>query len=141
MPGESVTVTSSENDEELAHDEGPGPMDRALPRAVAEGFEPSVTCATLAFEASSFGRSDTLPRETLQHAGRCFEIGIRGSVFRGRSSVGAEESGEDSGAVFGEYALDHLGAVVEPPVAYDVPERAGRAGLLVAGAVDDPVHP
>ena len=39
-------------------------------RAVAEGFEPSVSFPTLAFEASSFGRSDTLPRESLDHLGR-----------------------------------------------------------------------
>lgn len=38
--------------------------------AVAEGFEPSVSFPTLAFEASSFGRSDTLPRESLDHPGR-----------------------------------------------------------------------
>ncbi len=43
-------------------------------RAVAEGFEPSVTCATLAFEASSFGRSDTLPRESLAQRGPDAEI-------------------------------------------------------------------
>src|SRR5690606_36494454 len=55
----------------VGQDEGPGPVDRALRLpAVAVGFEPTVTCATLAFEASSFGRSDTLPRETLQHRGQ-----------------------------------------------------------------------
>ena len=58
--------------------EGSGSSSRTLRLpAVAEGFEPSVTCATLAFEASSFGRSDTLPRETLQHAGPCSEIDKR----------------------------------------------------------------
>lgn len=30
--------------------------------AVAEGFEPSVVLPTLAFEASTFGRSDTPPK-------------------------------------------------------------------------------
>ena len=35
------------------------------PVAVTEGFEPSVACTTLAFEASSFGRSDTSPRATI----------------------------------------------------------------------------
>lgn len=43
-------------------------------RAVAEGFEPSVSFPTLAFEASSFGRSDTLPRESLDHLGPGSEI-------------------------------------------------------------------
>lgn len=34
--------------------------------AVTEGFEPSVAFTTLAFEASSFGRSDTSPRISLR---------------------------------------------------------------------------
>lgn len=61
-------------------DEGPGSSSRALhPQAVAVGFEPTVTgYATLAFEASSFGRSDTLPRESLDHPGPWTEIGSRG---------------------------------------------------------------
>lgn len=46
--------------------------------AVAEGFEPSVSLPTLAFEASSFGRSDTLPRESLDHGGPWTEIGSQG---------------------------------------------------------------
>jgi hypothetical protein len=66
------------NDQEAGPGTTKGPVvDGALASAVAEGFEPSVTCATLAFEASSFGRSDTLPRETLQHGGLCSEIGIQ----------------------------------------------------------------
>ena len=32
---------------------------------MTEGFEPSVGCPTLAFEASSFGRSDTSPSVSL----------------------------------------------------------------------------
>ncbi len=62
-------------------DEGPGSVSRALRSpAVAVGFEPTVTgYATLAFEASSFGRSDTLPRESLDHPGPWTEIGSRGS--------------------------------------------------------------
>lgn len=58
--------------------------------AVAEGFEPSVSFPTLAFEASSFGRSDTLPRESLDHAGPWSEIRFparAGSVPRGALSV------------------------------------------------------
>ncbi len=51
-------------------------------RAVAEGFEPSVTCATLAFEASSFGRSDTLPGESLAESGPRSEIHIAGPLSR-----------------------------------------------------------
>lgn len=47
--------------------------------AVAEGFEPSVSLPTLAFEASSFGRSDTLPRESLDHGGPWKEIGSQGA--------------------------------------------------------------
>ncbi len=63
-----------------SHDEGPGSSSRALrSQAVAVGFEPTVTgYATLAFEASSFGRSDTLPRESLDHPGPWTEIGSRG---------------------------------------------------------------
>ena len=51
------------------------PQPGRVSMAVAEGFEPSVSFPTLAFEASSFGRSDTLPRESLDHAGLWKEIG------------------------------------------------------------------
>jgi hypothetical protein len=92
--------------------------------AVAEGFEPSVSFPTLAFEASSFGRSDTLPGESLAHDVPCSEIGIRGAGVRcgGGWSRGSEEGGELGGALLGEYSVDHLGAVVEAAVAYDVPQ-------------------
>lgn len=74
----------------------PGPF----MRAVAEGFEPSVTCATLAFEASSFGRSDTLPGESLAQGGPCSEIGIdQRSARPSRASSTAPSRGPRKNAV------------------------------------------
>ncbi len=49
-------------------DEGPFHM------AVAVGFEPTVGCPTNAFEAFSFGRSDTPPRRRLPEPGGRIEI-------------------------------------------------------------------
>ena len=97
--------------------EGPR-LCRGPSEAVAEGFEPSVSFPTLAFEASSFGRSDTLPRESLAQGGPWFEIGS------GRAGSPLPEEGRQlRRALLFEDALDHLGAVVEPPVAHDVPQR------------------
>ncbi len=43
--------------------ESPDPCGAGLSiEAVVEGFEPPMGCPILAFEASSFGHSDTLPR-------------------------------------------------------------------------------
>ncbi len=63
-PGARETRARAENSK------GPTLCVGPFTRAVAEGFEPSVSFPTLAFEASSFGRSDTLPRESLDHLGR-----------------------------------------------------------------------
>ena len=46
--------------------------------AVAAGFEPAVGgYPTLAFEASTFGRSDTPPRKILGHIGALTQITCR----------------------------------------------------------------
>ncbi len=50
-----------------------------------------------------------------------------------------EERSQHRRALLGEHAADHLGAVVEPPVADDVEQRPGSAGLGVVGAEDDAV--
>src|SRR5512139_3761074 len=55
--------------------------------------------------------------------------------------MGREELLEHQRALVGEHAADHLRAVVEPAVAYDVPERTDRAGLVVVGAEDHPRDP
>lgn len=47
------------------NDERPAIARALLVLAVAEGFEPSEGCPSRAFEARSFGRSDTPPRETI----------------------------------------------------------------------------
>lgn len=79
---------------------------------------------TLAFEASSFGRSDTLPRESLDHAGPWSEIRfpVMGRGPRDAASALPEEGRQQVRAEVLEDALDHLRAVIEPAVAYDVPE-------------------
>src|ERR1700754_1660467 len=45
-----------------------GPALRLFRLAVAVGFEPTEACTSHAFEACSFGRSDTLPPMSLQGA-------------------------------------------------------------------------
>lgn len=76
--------------------------------AVAVGFEPTVTgYATLAFEASSFGRSDTLPREILAHGRARAEIGsgatagggqpVRKKAVRGAAHSSARTPSTTSG--------------------------------------------
>ena len=47
--------------------------------AVMEGFEPPVGCPTLAFEASSFGRSDTSPPTSVTNVGSGWRIAPRPS--------------------------------------------------------------
>ena len=42
---------------------------RVVQLAVTVGFEPTVACTTLAFEASSFGRSDTSPPMSVSQPG------------------------------------------------------------------------
>ena len=44
------------------------PAFRLVRMAVAVGFEPTEACTSHAFEACSFGRSDTLPLTSLQEA-------------------------------------------------------------------------
>src|SRR5690606_21121447 len=61
--------------------------------AVTEGFEPSVGCPTLAFEASTFGRSDTSPWTTLTNGGAWLQLG---------SAAVAEEVQQQGGALVGE---------------------------------------
>lgn len=64
--------------------------------AVTEGFEPSVACTTHAFQACSFGRSDTSPGNNLSI------LSDRASVLRhvaalcGRLRVGALRIAERS---------------------------------------------
>jgi hypothetical protein len=64
----------SETKTETRH-EGARPADRSGPAlplvswAVAVGFEPTEACTSHAFEACSFGRSDTPPRTRIHAAG------------------------------------------------------------------------
>jgi hypothetical protein len=51
-----------------------------------------------------------------------------------RRSLPVEELGQHSPALVGAYAGDHLGPVVEPTIAYDVPERPDGTGLVVVRA-------
>src|SRR3954451_17335024 len=84
--------------------------------AVAVGFEPTVVLPTHAFEACSFGRSDTPPRRRLQDSA---------------TAPRREELVEQSRALGLADATEPLRAVVEPPVTDDVPERADRTGLRI----------
>jgi hypothetical protein len=74
---------------------------------VAVGFEPTVVLPTHAFEACSFGRSDTPPR-------------VR--VPDGQSAPGVEEVDEQRRTLVGADAGEDFRAVVEPTVADDVPQ-------------------
>lgn len=100
------------------------------------GFEPTVTCATLAFEASSFGRSDTLPRESLDHRGPWTEIripqaGAEGQRARKNSVRSAAQSAARTPSITSGRWLRRRSRTTS--------HRVGGSGLLVAGAVDHPV--
>ena len=68
-PGSRARQIETPTDAQPAHTKKPPPVHiarTAVSLAVAEGFEPSVgDYPTLAFEASTFGRSDTPPRKNL----------------------------------------------------------------------------
>jgi hypothetical protein len=83
--------------------------------AVAVGFEPTEGCPSHAFEACSLGRSDTPPRVSVLD-------GLVGSETGIGVAVGLEELPEDGAALVGEHARHHLGPVVEPAVADEVPQ-------------------
>src|SRR6266542_1064738 len=92
--------------------------------AVAEGFEPSDGgCPSRAFEARSFGRSDTPPPERLSR------------------SVPDEEIAQPRARFIGHHTAHHLGPMVQPTVPYDVPQRADGTGLLVVRREDQAVQP
>src|SRR3954451_21467304 len=84
---------------------------RRWPPAVAVGFEPTEACTSHAFEACSFGRSDTPPSNRLQ------------------APLMAEERTEQRGGLLGPDPAGDLRSVVEPAVAEDAPERPGRTRL------------
>jgi hypothetical protein len=79
--------------------------------AVAVGFEPTEACTSHAFEACSFGRSDTPPPNRIAAAWQ-----------EGSAATICEEPLEQRGAVGLAHAADDLRTVVQPPVAHDVPE-------------------
>src|SRR5450759_784383 len=76
-----------------------------------------------AFEACSFGRSDTPPPASLTEPG------------------GGEELAEHSRALGLEHATHHLGAVVEPPVTDHVVQRPGRTRLWIRSPEHQPPDP
>ena len=88
--------------------------------AVAEGFEPSVGCPTLAFEASSFGRSDTPPRESLANPNRTRRINDEG---RQELALDRTEEEDSSSAANRESAQ----SAPSNPV---IPARAGIPGVI-----------
>src|SRR3954447_17668011 len=94
---------------------------RRWPLAVAVGFEPTEACTSHAFEACSFGRSDTPPPARLQGAPR------------------PEERAEQRAGLLCTDAGEHLGPVVETPVADDIPQRSDRPRLGILGPVDDAI--
>ena len=70
---------------------------------------------THAFEACSFGRSDTPPRARLPDRRSLAESAQLGTPL-------FEELREHGAALLGTYADDHLGSMIEPSIAYDVPQ-------------------
>ena len=76
---------------------------------MAVGFEPTVVLPTHAFEACSFGRSDTPPSKRVQES--------RGAI----SPLGGEELLEECSALVSQYSAGDLGTVVEPLIPNHVP--------------------
>src|ERR1700754_2170658 len=66
-----------------------GPALRLVRLAVAVGFEPTEACTSHAFEACSFGRSDTLPPRILQEPGCAPAAGPRTGRTAGPSPAHA----------------------------------------------------
>src|SRR3954453_1097914 len=95
-------------------------------RAVAVGFEPTVVLPTHAFEACSFGRSDTPPRQRLQDSA---------------TALRREELPHQRRPPLGPPPAHDPGPVIEPPVTHHIPQRPDRAGLGIPGTEDDTVDP
>jgi len=55
--------------------------------------------------------------------------------------VGREEPVQQGGRLVGQHPAEHLGAVVEPPVAHHVPQGAHGTGARFPGPEHDPVDP
>ena len=104
-------------------------------RAVTAGFEPAVGLPTLAFEASSFGRSDTSPPRNLSSFRPRMPIHLRSLAMPG------EEVQERRGALVGANAADDLDAMVQAGVSDDIEEGGDGAGLGVVRSKDDPIDP
>lgn len=56
-------------------------------------------------------------------------------------SAGGEEGAEEGAAVGFQHAPADVDAMVEPGIAYDIPERGNCSGLGVVGAEDQPANP
>src|SRR5579875_2809325 len=94
--------------------------------AVAVGFEPTVVLPTHAFEACSFGRSDTPPPDRLPDA---------------RTPTTREELGQQGRALVLSNPTDHLRTVVESPIAQQFPHRTGGTCFRVPRAEHHARHP
>lgn len=91
---------------------------------------------THAFEACSFGRSDTPPWATLLEALRGREIRLPGrSAARGEE---VQQQGRTAGLV---HAADNFDPVQREGIAAQVPYRAARPCFRVPGAEHDAVDP
>lgn len=101
---------------------------------MAAGFEPAEGCPSRAFEARSFGRSDTPPPRTVPNAGRAEEIRSHdktparprqdpGLPVRIRGQGSAPEEGPQGLAALGfEDPAPDIYAMIEPRIAYHVEE-------------------
>lgn len=90
--------------------------------AVSVGFEPTESFPSRAFEARSFGRSDTTPRQRLPVAMVAKELGQL------RHTLTAQHAGYDLNA------KGHAG------VSDDIPQRARGTCLLVVRAKNEARH-
>src|SRR5215475_16089662 len=113
-------------------------MSREITVAVEVGFEPTedLRLHTLSRRAPSATRRLHRGRAYPTRAGADRRAGDARSAAV--SAALREELPEQRPAVFRQDSAHHLGAMIEPAVTQDVPERARRARLRVGRPVDDP---
>ena len=83
--------------------------------AVAVGFEPTEGDPSRAFEARSFGRSDTLPPVRIPDPAALLSSAASLATSRAPHTL------KQLRALLGEHPAVHLQAVIQPAVPHDVP--------------------
>ena len=88
--------------------------------AVAAGFEPAEGCPSRAFEARSFGRSDTPPRRTIPNPDASDEIRSGQAATSAAAGSPPEEPAQGRAALGLEDPAADVDPVVQAGVADDV---------------------